>query len=111
MYHNQRLEKEGVKVKTVALILCISLQRGIEGYFLRNGSITKHEVAFLISTLQEQSKGTQRTIFMDNLRSHYSHVVKDQLTETGWEVLYNAPYSSPFHCIEFIFAKIKRLYR
>ena len=111
MYHNQQLEKEGVKVKTVALILCISCQRGIEGYFLRNGSITKQEVAFLISTLQEQSKGAQRTIFIDNLRSNYSHVVRDQLTETGWEVIYNAPYSSPFHCIEFIFAKIKHLYR
>jgi hypothetical protein len=25
--------------------------------------------------------------------------------------MYNAPYSSAYHCIELIFSKIKRLYR
>ena len=48
---------------------------------------------------------------MDNMRAHYSHVVKDQLSDAGWEPFYNAPYSSPFHCIELVFSKVKRLYK
>jgi hypothetical protein len=78
-YLNQDLPKEGCRLKTVALALCISSEKGIEGSFLRNGSITKHEIAFLISSIANQGGIADTVLFMDNLPGHYSHVVKEEL--------------------------------
>jgi len=50
-------------------------------------------------------------IFLDNLPAHYSKRVREQVEEDNWSLLYNAPYSSPFHCIENIFSTVKATYK
>jgi len=48
---------------------------------------------------------------MDNLRVHHTKVVKEKINDLGWEVVFNAAYSSEIHCIETVFTKVKRTYR
>ena len=63
LYVNQPIEKEGSKIAKVALILAKSWERGIAGFFLKNGFISQYEVTFLISSLQ-QHLGESYFIFL-----------------------------------------------
>lgn len=37
--------------------------------------------------------------------------MQDHIKHYGWQVVFNAPYSSEIHCIENVFALIKRHYK
>ena len=45
---------------------------------------------------------------MDHLQAHKSKEVKEYIDQRNWKIIYNALYSSKFHCIEEAFASIKR---
>ena len=51
------------------------------------------------------------TLFWDNLRSHHSRDLLGLVESFGWQVVFNAPYSSAWHSIETAFAKVKGSYR
>ena len=48
---------------------------------------------------------------MDNAAIHKTRSVLAAAREMGAEIIFNAPYSSEFHCIEEVFSLIKRSYR
>jgi transposase len=48
---------------------------------------------------------------MDNLTVHHTKLVAERLKLFEWEAVFNAAYSSELHCIEVVFAAVKRNYR
>jgi hypothetical protein len=60
--------------------------------------------------MKTKNKYKKVSIFMDNLQAHHSYEVKNTIRKLKWKVLYNAAYSSPYHCIEQVFAHVKRVY-
>ena len=49
-------------------------------------------------------------MLIDNLSLHHSYVVKDWAAEAGLRLLYNAPYSSPYNPIEWLWAFAKHVF-
>lgn len=66
----------------------------------------KQDVVDLIMSIKVIKNPLGTFVFMEILRAHYSAVVKQAISDHGWEILYNAPYSSDYHCIE-----VKRAYK
>jgi len=50
-------------------------------------------------------------IFMDNLPIHHSKRVQELIEVNGWQCIFNAPYSSQYHCIEELFSLVKRKFQ
>jgi transposase len=48
------------------------------------------------------------TLFLDNLRLHHSHRVRDWARENGARLMFNAAYLSPYNPIEFLWGFSKR---
>lgn len=89
----------------------MSAEVGVEGYLVRNKPIVRADMVRLLQDLGEKGYDLPVAIFLDNLRLHYTKDVVEAARILGWERIYNAPYSSSFHCIEEAFSQVKRLYK
>lgn len=107
----QHLDKIGHTAKTQAAIICISAQRGLEAYLINEFSIKKKEIVQVLEQLRNNNKYQRLVVFLDNLRSHHSQEVQRAAKKLRIQLLYNASYSSEYHCIEWVFAQMKREYR
>ncbi|KEJ83153.1 hypothetical protein OXYTRIMIC_284 [Oxytricha trifallax] len=108
---NQVLQKEGLSLKTMAATVAISMDRGLEGYQIKQKSMSKRDTKAIIEYLGAFNHQKGIVIFWDNLRSHHSYTVQDQIKAQQWTCLFNAPYSPEFHCIEEIFSYVKKVYK
>ncbi len=68
--------KEGSKLKTMAAIVFISSEYGLEHHLIREGSIKKHDIIESLQGLLAKHSGHRVTLFMDNLRGHNSKEVQ-----------------------------------
>lgn len=105
------MHKEGLKLSTMAAVVCISSEIGIEDFLIKKCSILKSDIVDLLHEIALANEGRKVSLFMDNLRAHYSREVRQFAETLGWNIIYNAPYSSMFHCIEEVFSIIKRAYK
>ena len=106
-WQNQDLRKHGLKLRTLAAIVCISMEAGVELVYTKPFSIKCEDLCEAIKLLERDNKLKPVTIFMDNLRSHHSRVLSDCMGALNFKHLFNAAYSSEYHCIERVFAKAK----
>jgi hypothetical protein len=66
------LEKQRVQPETIAAAVCISEDRGLEGYLLRPYSIKSDDLVDLLEYIRKKNKTSKIALFMDNLKAHYS---------------------------------------
>lgn len=98
-------------VDTLAAVVMISSTNGLEGFRIQKKSIKTLDIIDVLNDLNKNYNGKPLTIFLDNLRAHHSRLLCDYVKENGWELLFNAPYSSRFNCIENIFSRVKGYYK
>ncbi len=96
----------------MSAVVAISSEHGLVEYFVTDGAINKERFLRFIDMMKDKV-GIRKdvVIFMDNLSVHHSNVVKEKIAILGWRLLFNAAYSSEIHCIEVVFASVKRTYR
>ena len=96
---------------TLALLLGISYEQGIEHLQIFKKSVDRPKFAEYLEGLRWKNNNKKLTLFMDNLSVHKSEVSKDKMAELKIDYIFNVPYSPDWNPIEFCFAKIKRKFR
>src|SRR3989337_1042375 len=98
-------------MKTLAAIVGISKEVGLEYTLIKERSTTMYDFREFIQELSKKNKSKHITIFMDNGRTHHAKIVQTEITKHKWNPFFNAPYSASFHCIEEHFNQVKHEYR
>ena len=64
-----------------------------------------------LEKLKKDNKKRRLCLFLDNLSVHKNKDVIATMERLNFKFIFNAPYSPEFNGIEFIFAKVKRLFK
>jgi hypothetical protein len=108
---NQPLFKGGLQLPPLYALVCMSSTEGLVSYVLSERPIRSEDALSLFAALSGRDSPAGNLLFWDNLPLHRSGRVLAAAGEAGFRVLFNAPYSSAWHCIETAFAQVKRQYR
>ena len=108
---NQLIGVEGVKLDTLALSLGISADEGVEVINIKEFAIKGDDVNETLERLNQRYPNRQLYLFMDNATFHHARIVQEKIRCLQWALVFNALYSPQFHCIEQVFARIKKAYR
>lgn len=98
------VEKKSLGFKAIAVAACTDLEGRIVACHTVDKSIDRFS---FIAFLKKVSEFTQRkwcTLFLDNLRLHYTYEVKEAAEKLHIRLLFNSPYSSEFNPIERLWA-------
>jgi len=111
-HHNQTLEKDGIRAKTMSAVVTISSETGLLDYMIAEGAFdTDRFLLFLAQMKNTIGSNRKVAVFLDNLQVHHTKLVAAKIAEYGWVTVFNAAYSSEVHCIETYFAQVKKNYR
>ncbi|MCJ7636344.1 MAG: IS630 family transposase [Nitrososphaeraceae archaeon] len=92
---------------TYTVISAISNESIIHNEIIKGSSNAKSFKQFIIKVLEKINK--PKYLLMDNARIHHSKILKDYITATDSQIIYNVPYCPEYNPIEMIFSKVKRI--
>jgi hypothetical protein len=101
---NQILTKGALRLPTLYAMVVISGEAGLEGFYMSESPIVISDSLQLLWNMKNFYQPHETVLFWDNLRGHHSREVLALVASFNWQVLFNAPYSSAWHCIETAFA-------
>jgi transposase len=108
---NQALTKGNLRLPALYAVVVISASGGLESFYMSEAPIVIADLLKLFWSMRPYYQQGVTTLFWDNLRSHHSRDLLGLVESFGWQVVFNAPYSSAWHSIETAFAQVKRHYR
>lgn len=97
--------------KTIAVVACVSLMIGLESYMSFYNSINKGKFLRFVKFLKQLNRSSKFAIFMDNLRVHHNHEIKEYCNANDIPLIYNVPYTPELNPIEEIFSLVKNWYK
>ena len=105
--HNVQIEEKLTSSPAVAVVAGVSVDGGLEGYYMHARSIDSDAFIQFVLTVLESSKPTDFVLFLDNCRVHHSKKVTKFLLENGIETIFNVAYAPEYNPIERVWAQLK----
>jgi transposase len=96
------------RMSRVTLILAVSTS-GIQHWVVLAGSANSTSFARFVNDLATLPH--HRYLLMDNVAFHASKITRDALVARRLMPLFNAPYTPEWNPVEYVFAKVKAIYR
>ena len=110
-YECLKLRDAETRIKTMAIVSAISLDKGLEGYMLHPRSISSPQYISFLETLSGMYDGKPFAIFLDNLSVHKTNEVLEVYKRLNITTVFNVPYSPQFNGIECYFSLVKGAYK
>ena len=105
--HAWTRQKENIPVdqsqaynKTIAVILAVSRERGIELVDIYEKSINRQKFKLFLERLRAHNFYNDVTLVMDNLSVHKSGEVRERMNELGFDYSFTPAYSPRYNGIE-----------
>ena len=105
--HYLQIEEKHTSSPAVAVVAGVSVDGGLEGYYMHARSIDSDAFIKLLLTVLDNSKPTDFILFLDNCRVHHSKKVTKFLLENDIETIFNVAYAPEYNPIEPIWAELK----
>ena len=109
--HNVQIEEKLTSSPAVAVVAGVSVEGGLEGYYIHARSIDSDGFIQFALTVLERSKSRDFVLFLDNCRVHHSKKVTKFLLENGIEVIFNVAYAPEYNPIERVWAQLKAQFK
>ena len=110
-HDNITVDQHKLNEPTLALIMGVSLEGGVEHWKLFKRSVNSEKFCAYMQELRDMYPLEALTLFLDNLAVHRSQVVQEKAVELDIEFIFNVPYSPDFNPIEMVFSKLKRKFK
>ena len=81
----------------------VAAQYGVISHLICENSVDRFTFIDFLEKIKDRVKEEKITIFMDNLAVHKTAIVRDTMTDMGFNWIYNCPYSPNDNPIEQIF--------
>ena len=101
-YKNVKIDYQQFAKETVAVIVAISSERGIDQVSLFKYSVNREKFALFLQELRDKYFFDDICLYMDNLSVHRSNFIKDRMDEIGFAYIWAPTYSPEYNPTEFI---------
>lgn len=105
------VDEANFNMKTQALLMVVSEDRGVDHFRLYPRSVANAEYAQFLEELQEINAHQPLAVFMDNMTVHRSRLAWEKYKALNIEPIFNVPYSPQFNGIESVFSMVKADYK
>lgn len=112
-HNNQVLtvDESAFNMKTQALIMAVSADRGVDHFRLYPRSVQTHHFLEFLEELALTNEGEPLAVFMDNMRVHHSKLAKARYPGLNIIPIFNVAYCPQFNGIEAVFSMVKAHYK
>lgn len=86
------------------MIAAITREHGLLHYKCTGKSVNKEKFTDFVKELRNKIGTRPATLFMDNLKVHQTHLVRNECKTQGFKLIYNVAYSPQYMPIEFVFS-------
>ena len=106
-----QIEEKLTSSPAVAVVAGVSVEGGLEGYYIHARSIDSDGFIQFALTVLERSKSREFVLFLDNCRVHHSKKVTKFLLENEINVIFNVAYAPEYNPIEQVWAQLKAQFK
>ena len=112
-HRNEVIEVDEARfnMKTQALIMAVSPDRGVDHFRLYPRSVATHQFLEFLEELSAANGHEPLAVFMDNMTVHHSRLALQKYQELGITPIFNVMYSPQFNSIESVFSMVKAAYK
>jgi transposase len=105
------LEEKKFNMIPQALIMGVSLDKGIDLCHIVPRSVSSTEFKDFLIELSGRNEGRRIYLFLDNLKVHTCKAAQKILSSLDIVPIFNVPYSPQFNGIEYVFSQLKAAYK
>jgi transposase len=109
--HSVHIEEKLASSPAVAVVAGVSVEIGLEAYYIQAWSINSDAFIQFVLTVLESNKPKDFVLFLDNCRVHHSKKTTQFLLENGIEVIFNVAYAPEYNPIERVWAQLKAQFK
>jgi len=110
-YQNIEVKESSLRLKTQALICCISGDIGLETYKIQPKAVNGQQFIEFLEQVSNHFNGKRIGVFLDNLSVHKTAESLAAFDRFNIVPIFNVPYSPQFNGIESYFSLLKRQYK
>ena len=108
---NMTVDQARLDEPTLALLLGISKEKGVEFYQIFEFSVNTEKYAEWLAGLKQVTGEDKVCLFMDNLGAHKCKPSKRAMKRHGFRWVFNVPYSPQWNPIELVFSQLKAKFK
>lgn len=110
-YDSVKVRETDTRIKTQAVVVAVSEDKGFEGYLLHPKSISAPQFIDFLKSLSAMYDEKPFAVFLDNLAVHKTKEVMETYERLNIKPIFNVPYSPQFNGIESYFSLLKGEYK
>jgi transposase len=110
-YDSVKVRDTDTRIKTQAVVVAVSEDKGFEGYLLHPKSISAPQFIDFLKSLSAMYDEKPFAVFLDNLAVHKTKEVMETYERLNIKPIFNVPYSPQFNGIESYFSLLKGEYK